>query len=171
MIKASLIGNEILIKENIEDFLSRFKKRFGTKKDSVIYLSVYEALYLLEEKKIDIFEDNLKLSFNDIYNKFSSLNEKIATNYLVYKDLTKKGYTIKTGLKFGAEFRVYDKGVEIGEDHSKWIVYPVTEREVFTWYDFSSKNRVAHSTRKRLMIGVVDEERDVTYYEIKWVRP
>jgi len=37
--------------------------------------------------------------------------------------------------------------------------------------DFSAKNRVAHSTKKNLLIGIVDEENDVTYYEISWVKP
>ena len=74
-------------------------------------------------------------------------------------------------LKFGAEFRVYNKGVKPGEDHARWVVFPVHEGSTLTWYEFAAKNRVAHSTRKRLMIGIVDEEGDVTYYEIAWKRP
>ena len=74
-------------------------------------------------------------------------------------------------LKFGADFRVYDRGVKPGEDHARWVIYPVKEGEVLTWHDFAAKNRVAHSTKKRLMIGIVDDEGDVTYYEIRWMRP
>jgi tRNA-intron endonuclease len=40
-----------------------------------------------------------------------------------------------------------------------------------TWHDFSAKNRVAHSTNKTLLIAIVDEESDVSYYEVKWTRP
>ena len=82
-----------------------------------------------------------------------------------------RGYIIKTALKFGADFRVYDRGVKPGEDHAKWIVYPVHESSTLTWYEFSAKNRVAHSTRKKLLVGCVDEESDVTYWEIAWKRP
>jgi tRNA-intron endonuclease len=85
--------------------------------------------------------------------------------------MRERGYIVKTALKFGADFRVYDRGVKPGEDHARWILYPVKEGSTLTWHDFSAKNRVAHSTKKRLLIGVVDEENDVTYYEIKWVRP
>ena len=74
-------------------------------------------------------------------------------------------------MKFGAEFRVYDKGIKPGQDHARWILYPVKESEILTWHDFSAKNRVAHSTRKNLLIGIVDEERDITYYEISWIKP
>ena len=77
----------------------------------------------------------------------------------------------KTALKFGADFRVYDRGIKPGEDHAKWVVYPVHEGETLTWHDFSAKNRVAHSTKKRLLIGVVDDEGDVTYYVVKWMKP
>lgn len=82
-----------------------------------------------------------------------------------------RGYTIKTALKFGAEFRVYDKGKKPGEEHARWILYPVRESDMLTWHEFAAKNRVAHSTKKNLLIGIVDEENDTTYYEIRWVKP
>lgn len=93
------------------------------------------------------------------------------TRYRVYKDLRNRGYIVKTALKFGADFRVYEKGKSPGQEHAKWIVYPVYETGSMTWHEFAAKNRVAHSTKKNLLIGVVDDEGDVTYYEIKWLRP
>jgi len=41
----------------------------------------------------------------------------------------------------------------------------------FTWYEYAAKNRVAHSTRKRLLLAVVDDEGDVSYWESSWVKP
>ena len=66
---------------------------------------------------------------------------------------------------------VDEKGIKPGEDHAKWILYPVRESDILTWHDFSAKNRVAHSTKKNLLIGILDEENDVTYYEIRWTKP
>ncbi len=37
--------------------------------------------------------------------------------------------------------------------------------------DFSSYVRVAHGVNKNLMLAVVDEEGDITYYNVEWVRP
>ena len=74
---------------------------------------------------------------------------------------------MKTALKFGAEFRVYEKR----KNHSKWILFPVSENKSITWQDFSAKNRVAHSTKKNLLIAIVDEETKVSYYEIRWIQP
>ena len=89
----------------------------------------------------------------------------------MFKDIRNRGYIIKTALKFGADFRVYDRGVKPGEDHARWIVYPVHEGETLTWHEWAAKNRVAHSTKKRLLIAVVDDEGDCSYWEARWVRP
>ena len=90
--------------------------------------------------------------------------------YCVFKDLREKGYIVKTALKYGAEFMVYDKGIKPGEDHSKWILFPVFETNTLTWQEFAAKNRVAHSTKKNLLMGIVDEKNEVTYYEIQWIK-
>ena len=82
-----------------------------------------------------------------------------------------RGYIVKTALKFGADLRIYERGVKPGEEHAKWILYPVYESNGLTWQEFAAKNRVAHSTRKKLLIGIVDDENDVTYYEIEWKKP
>lgn len=103
--------------------------------------------------------------------KAEKLEPHFFTRFAVFRDFRSRGYVIKTALKFGADFRVYDRGVKPGEDHAKWVVFPVREASTLTWHEFSSKNRVAHSTKKRLLIGVVDDEGCPTYYEIRWVRP
>ncbi|HLC22649.1 MAG TPA: hypothetical protein VJJ79_02655 [Candidatus Nanoarchaeia archaeon] len=47
----------------------------------------------------------------------------------------------------------------------------MAETDSCSWYEFAAKNRVAHSTRKKLLIAIVDDENDVTYYSISWTRP
>ncbi len=42
-----------------------------------------------------------------------------------------RGYIIKTALKFGADFRVYDRGVKPGEDHARWIIHRVNIQMTF----------------------------------------
>jgi tRNA-intron endonuclease len=140
--------------------------------DGKLQLSMLEALYLFEKGKIRIFDGRKKqLSFETYLKKAKKLEPNFWIRYLVFKDMRNRGYIIKTALKFGADFRVYDRGVKPGEDHARWVVYPVHEASTLTWHDFAAKNRVAHSTKKRLLMGVVDDENDVTYYEIRWMRP
>lgn len=140
--------------------------------DGKVQLSLHEALYLMEKKRILIKDYRGKsLEFSSFVAKAKRLEPQFWIRYCVFKDMRNRGYIIKTALKFGADFRVYDRGVKPGEDHARWVVYPVHEGSTLTWYEFAAKNRVAHSTKKRLLIGVVDDEGDVSYWEIKWMRP
>lgn len=137
-----------------------------------VQLSMYEAMYLVEKGKLRVFDKRKKeLDLDSFLQKARKTQPNFGTRYAVYKDMRNRGYIVKTALKFGADFRVYDRGVKPGEDHARWVVYPVHESNVLTWHEFAAKNRVAHSTKKRLMIGIVDEEGDVTFYEIRWIRP
>ena len=146
-------------------------KLFGEFVNQKVQYSLSEALFLVEKKKMDVFRNNKKLSFKMLMELCKKIDKKIFVKYAVFKDLRSKGYLLKTALKFGADFRVYDKGVKPGKKHARWILYTVSESDDLTWHEFSAKNRVAHSTRKNLLIGVVDSEGDLTYYEIGWKRP
>ncbi|MFT4343769.1 MAG: tRNA-intron lyase [Candidatus Woesearchaeota archaeon] len=139
--------------------------------DGRVQLTLIEAYYLFEKEKITVFSRSTELTKETFLNMCLKREKGFWTRYVVYKDFRNRGYIIKTALKFGADFRVYEKGVKPGEDHARWIVYPVKETTASTWYEFAAKNRVAHSTKKRLLIGIVDEENSVTYYEVKWMRP
>jgi tRNA-intron endonuclease len=149
------------------------QSRYGTLlENGKLQLSLLEALYLLEKNKIEIRDSKNKLlDFEQFLKRATKFEPNFWIRYCVFKDMRNRGYIIKTALKFGADFRVYDRGVKPGEDHARWIIYPVHEGATLTWYEFAAKNRVAHSTKKRLMMGIVDDEGDVTYYEIKWLKP
>jgi tRNA-intron endonuclease, archaea type len=157
--------------DEARDFYNQ--SRFGIIADNgKLELSLLEALYLMDKGRLEIkSESGRKVSFETYIKKARKVEPNFWIRYVVFKDMRNRGYIIKTALKFGADFRVYDRGIKPGEDHAKWIVYPVHEGSTLTWHEFSAKNRVAHSTKKRLLMGIVDAENDVTYYEIKWMRP
>ena len=147
------------------------QSRFGEPVEGKFQYSLVESLLLLEKARVNILDKKKKLKFDDFVSRAEKVEKNFWIKYCVFSDLRNRGYIVKTALKFGADFRVYDRGVKPGEDHARWVVYPVHEGNMLTWHDFSAKNRVAHSTKKRLLMGVVDEENDVTYYEIAWKRP
>ena len=170
----SVFAEERVITENSDGARELYNQsRYGTiLDDGKVQLSLLEALYLLEKERLIILDGtSKKINIEKFIKKAKKLEPNFWIRYCVFKDLRNRGYIAKTALKFGADFRVYDRGVKPGDDHAKWIVYPVHEGDTLTWHEFSAKNRVAHSTRKRLLISVVDEENDCTYYEVKWTRP
>ena len=149
------------------------KSSYGkTLPDGRVRLSLTEAVYLAEKHRLVVMDGrNKALSLEQLTKKAAREEHDFWTRYAVFKDFRNRGYVVKTALKFGADFRIYERGVKPGEDHAKWIVYPVKESAKLTWQDFAAKNRVAHSTKKRLLIAVVDDEGDVSYWEVRWLRP
>ena len=148
---------------------SRFGKILASGR---VQLSLLEAIYLVDKERLEVLDGrNKPISQEKFLKKASKIASDFWIKYAVFKDLRNRGYIIKTALKFGADFRVYDRGVKPGEDHAKWVVFPVHEANSLTWHEFAAKNRVAHSTKKKLMLGVVDEEGDVSYWEVRWLRP
>ena len=147
------------------------KSRFGEVVGDKVQYSLVETCYLLDEGSMEVFKKSKKL----IADKFSELACEIEQNfmirYAVFADLRNKGYVVKTALKFGADFMVYDKGKKPGEAHARWIIFPVYESSSLTWQDFAAKNRVAHSTKKNLLIAIVDDSGDVIYYNVSWLMP
>lgn len=173
LVKA-ILARERVITESSEDARDFYNQsRIGSiTEGGKVELSLLEALYLFEKKRLDLrSEGGRKISFESYVRKARKVEPNFWIRYSVFKDIRNRGYIIKTALKFGADFRVYDRGIKPGEDHAKWVVYPVHEGETLTWHEFSAKNRVAHSTKKKLLIGVVDDEGDVTYYVVKWMKP
>jgi tRNA-intron endonuclease, archaea type len=154
------------------DAFSLFEKsRFGEKVRDRIEYSWVEALFLQSKSKAILNHKSKEISFDKAIAIAKKQDKRIETKLTLFEDLRNKGYIVKTALKFGADFRIYKKGTQPGQDHALWLAYAVRESEPHTWHDFAAKNRVAHSTKKKLLIGIVDDENDVLYYEISWLKP
>jgi tRNA-intron endonuclease len=144
-------------------------------------LDLIEATYLLEKGKLKIYvkENNKKrvLDLREMMKIGESRLNQFHAQYVVYSDLRNKGYLVKTGYKFGAHFRVYEKGVKIKRgpkapfEHTKFVVHAVPEEAAFSLPEMSRAVRLAHNIRATFVWAVVDKENDVTYYEIKRLKP
>jgi|SRR3989338_7875524 len=172
VIKAYILG-EIISSNSSEAFSLYEKSNFGEiskSKDKVQY-SLPETLFLVEKNKLIVLNSkNREILFKELMDKFKRIDKKIQIKYPVFKDLREKGYIVKTALKFGADYRIYEKGYKVGEQHAKWVCFVDHESNKLTWHEFSAKNRVAHSTKKKLLLAILDEEGDISYYEVGWVR-
>jgi tRNA-intron endonuclease len=169
-IQLHLVGQ--VISSNEAEAHALYKKScFGEPKGEKILYTLSEALFLVEKAKAEILSRGKKVPTKEVIKKLQKLDKKIQIKYPVFKDLRERGYIVKTALKFGADFRVYDKGKRPGKAHAKWIVFVEHESKKMALHEFAAKNRVAHSTKKKLLFAIVDEEGDVSYYEVAWLRP
>ncbi|MBS3090736.1 tRNA-intron lyase [Candidatus Pacearchaeota archaeon] len=166
-----VLAGERVFSNAKEAFTLYDSSRLGEPKEGKVYYSLVETLYLLEKGKLQVYKGKKKVTSNMFLKEAQLLENNFHTRFIVFRDMRNRGYIVKTALKFGADFRVYERGVKPGQEHAKWILYPVFESTSLTWHEFAAKNRVAHSTRKKLLIAIVDDENDVTYYEVAWRRP
>ncbi|MFN4133544.1 MAG: tRNA-intron lyase, partial [Candidatus Hadarchaeales archaeon] len=130
-----------------------------------LQLGPVEALYLVDRGKLTVLDERgKKLKFKEIFTKFSELDPELPLKYPAYADLRSRGYVVKTGLKFGAHFRVYERGEVPGQAHSKLLVHAVPEFTKITPTELARAVRLAHSVKKKIMLAIVDDEGDITYY-------
>ncbi len=164
---ALLQGRRVLT-ENSNAARALARKGTGTLlTDKRVALAPMEALMLVEEGRVRVVDGQGKHMPFDRLARLLGGSRDFWTSYVVFRDLSERGYRVKTGLKFGADFRVYDSP----DGHARWIVHPVAARKTLTWHEFAAKNRVAHSTNKRLLVAVVDDEDAVNYWEVAWLKP
>jgi len=152
---------------------------YGKPSENSLELSLVEAAYLLEKKKIDVVEgdEKKKMKFQDFYEYAIKKEPEFHQKFVVYRDLRERGYLVKTGFKFGAHFRVYERGVKLkrgpkeAHEHTKFVVHAISEEDRFSYPELSRATRLAQNIRAKMVWAVVDSENDVTYYEIFRVTP
>ncbi len=168
---------EVVVWEGAEKlFENGYYGKLSNEKDK-LSLSLVEALYLVKKKKLVVKKDGKKLSFKKLYEHCSSVDKRFRERYVVYQDLRDRGFLVRTGFKFGCDFRVYEKGVKLKrgpktqKEHTKWIVFAVPEDYTCSFQELSRAVRLAHNIRARMLWAIVDNENDVTYYEVLRMKP
>ncbi len=154
-----------IFKSDEKTFQSLHSKGYGVKNGDFFEYDMFEILFLLEKGKV--FVENNRGEILD-FEKIILLKKVDLNNYHVYRDLKSKGYEVKSGLKYGAIFRVYDKGVKVGKGHSIWLVDVFQEKDKLSMKDYFAKSRIANTTKKKILLAVIDMERDISYIESTW---
>ncbi len=146
--------------------------------DGRLELSPVEAMHLVDRGELEVVEEDEALDREQLFGRFSQMDDEFDQKYEVYSDLRDRGYIVKSGFKFGAHFRVYPRGVNPyaeGEkrqkQHTKWVVHAVPESHTLGFEEMSRAVRLAQNIRARMLWGVVDAEGGVTYYEVERITP
>ncbi len=163
--KGYLVEREVIITD--ERAISQLvQKGYGSRRDGKLHLSLVEALYLMEKGRLSVLSGERTLSSDELL----SGEDDLLLRYAVYRDLRERGYVVKTGFKFGAHFRVYERGA-YPKEHSRYLVHTVREDSDISFTELARAVRLAHGVRKKLLFAVVDDEGDVTYYSVERVTP
>ncbi len=171
---ARLLVNRIVIEKGYTELA---EKAYGKVAEKRLELSFVEGLYLLEKKRITLKRDGQKITARKLMSFGLRLDPRLHEKCVVYSDLRERGLVVKTGFKFGCDFRVYKRGVRVKKgpkgpgEHTKWIVYVVPEDYTCAFQELSRAVRLAHSIRARMLWSIVDNENNVTYYEVLRLKP
>lgn len=172
--KGELNETEVTVWENAEELFENgyYGKLMSSDSGEYLSLSLVEALYLVKKRKLSI-----GLSFKKFYEYCLNVDKRFRERYYVYQDLRDRGFLVKTGFKFGCDFRVYEKGVKLKrgpktqKEHTKWIVFAVPEDYTCSFQELSRAVRLAHNIRARMLWAILDNENDITYYEVLRMKP
>ncbi|PKM92370.1 MAG: hypothetical protein CVU81_00825 [Euryarchaeota archaeon HGW-Euryarchaeota-1] len=95
-------------------------------------------------------------------------------NKSVVDALAEKGYTLKAGLKYGCDYRIYRKGVVVRkgekqkEEHSFAVLDVVKNTEQIKVKDLVAKARVARASKLQWLVAI-DNDKSSKLLRIEWV--
>jgi len=177
--KAELAEEKVIIwdKEGAKDIFEN--GWYGELFEDRLELALVEAALLLERGKIEIVKGKKKkVSSKDFHDYCLKIDSRFKIRYTVYRDLRERGLPVRTGFKFGCDFRVYERGVtpvkkgpKAQHEHTHWIVFAVPEDYTCSFQELSRAVRLAHNIRANMLWAIVDNEGDVTYYSITYLSP
>ncbi len=182
--EGEMIENRVIVWDTDSIMLydeSGYGKPLPEENPNRLELDLVEAAYLVEKEKLKVFikQDGKKkkLDFQDLMETGDKGVNEFHQQFVVFRDLRERGYLVKTGYKFGAHFRVYERGVKLKRgpkaphEHTKFVVHAVPEESAFSLPEMSRAVRLAHNIRATFVWAIVDKESDVTYYELTRFTP
>ena len=132
---------------------------YGRLEKDGVKLAPQEALYLIHRKKI-VLEG---YTFDTLFSEFAG-ERTFLRSYLVYRDLRERGYVVQTGPQ---DFRVFRRGEKPGTGESLYLVRVLSERDPIRFAYMIKEVVASRNMRKQYVLAVVDDEEELTYYEIK----
>lgn len=132
---------------------------YGRIEGDGLRLSPQEALYLLHRQKIEVGG----YSFDTLFAEFAD-KHNFTRSFLVYRDLRERGYVVQAGPH---DFRVFRRGEKPGTGESLYLVRVLSERDPIHFGKLIEEVVASRNMRKQYILAVVDDEEELTYYEIK----
>jgi tRNA-intron endonuclease len=139
--------------------------------DVPLILDLMEGMYLVEIKKIEIYEhsDQNSVSLKKLRQKAKQLHDEFEEKYAVYRDLRESGLIVTPGIKFGCDFAVYKYGP--GVEHAPYMVSVKKAGSDLSATEIVKAGRLATTVRKRFIIAVPDlGAGSVKYLIFKWFK-
>lgn len=134
-----------------------------------LQLSLVEALYLVTTGQLTLTTpDQDHFSDEQSQRAISTLQPDLDQRLRVYSDLKQRGLLVKTGFKFGADFRVYTTMPE--KAHAEYLIHVVTDDFTSIWAEISRAVRLAHTVNKEFIFAIATKK-TIEYIRLGRLRP
>jgi tRNA-intron endonuclease, archaea type len=168
---ASLRGDHALVEDPAEASGLYNRGYFGVPQPGgALELDFLEAAYLVEAGRLELRADGRSTGLAHLFRVAARTSEPFEIRYLVYRDLRQRGYVVEPH-DGPVDFYVLPRGGAPKKTPSRYWVRAVSERAVFDLAEILSRADQAASVRKTLLLALVDEESDVTYYAVREAKP
>ncbi len=145
---------------------------FGSLSDSGrLTLDRYEAVYLSEMERVTLtLSSGVPVSWPNAFRRAVRSDPGFPVRYLVYRDLRQRGYVVRASPPPVA-FSVLPRGGILHKTPSRYWVEALSERVPFDLARIFDLADRAQSAKKVLLLALVDEESDLTYYRVRRPSP
>lgn len=171
VVEAFLTGKNTKIAIKDMKFQDQLRnKGFGEKQDLEYILQPYEALFLIQTKRLVLNAKKAKnIDFDTLLNIALRYDKEMFTKFLIYRDLRSRGYVAKEGFGFGVDFRVYERG-EFEKKPAKYVVFGINEGVQMETAEFSEAINQITKMGKNAVVAVIERRGEVTYYKVSKAR-
>lgn len=145
---------------------------FGTLASGAgLTLDRYEAVYLSEMSRVDLRGPGGRtVAWPTVFRRAVRADPGFAVRYLVYRDLRQRGYVVRASPPPVA-FTVLPRGGVLHKTPSRYWIEAISERVPFDLAHLFDLAERAQTAKKLLLLGLVDEESDLTYYRVRRPTP
>lgn len=158
--RATLQKDRVLVADEKDANTLYNKGAFGAPQSGgAILLDLVEALYLVEHNRL-LVEGHDPAS---LLRHASALESDFEVRYIVYRDLRNRTFVVKPSSFL--DYNVYPRGALPGRAASTHLVRCVSERGSLDGAAVLAEAERARAHQKMLLLALVDEEGDLTYYE------
>jgi tRNA-intron endonuclease, archaea type len=143
---------------------------YGTKADKAFLLKDYEALYLINVKKLELKDSHGgPVSFEQLAESAQKVASDSWTKFIIYRDLRSRGYVVREGFGFGTDLRVYERG-EFPKKPAKYVVFALDEGIEKGIGELHKSVGEMARMGKEAIIAVIERRGEVIYYKVSKAR-
>ncbi len=166
-----LIADRVVVEDPAEGSALHNRGFFGRPRPGGgLELDLLEAIYLVEADRLAVRRKGRAVKARELFRAASAAVDSFEIRYLVYRDLRQRGYVVEA--RAGpVDFQVYPRGGAPRKTPSRYWVRALSERATFDLAELLERADEAAGVRKTLLLGLVDEESDVTYYSVREAHP